>query len=558
VRTVHLGALLALFAALVVALAFAAKPPRTKPIDAPPQQFSADRALLDIRALTSTGLSHHVDYRSDHARAREVVVRRLRELGLAPIVQEGTGCIDEQRTRCAPVQNVIARLGDGPAIMLAAHYDSARGGPGASDDGAGVSTILEIVRAIRDEPRNRSLVLLFTDGEELGLLGARLFVREHPWARDVSVVLNFEARGTSGQTAMFETSTGSGWLVDLYARAVDRPVASSVIYTLYKALPNDTDMTVFKAAGMQGLNFAFADEVWNYHTQADDVAHLDPRSLQHMGDQGLATTRALLALREISPPASREAVWFEVFTLGLVRYRAWFAIALALLQALVFGFATVRAVRRELTTVRAIVAGFGRFCAMLFASVLAGFVVHSLIVLISGRERPGWFSPMPSWLALVAVAVAASSASMVVWRGRDDEVSIHTNIRGLIVGVLIPWSALSLLLGFKAPGASYLFAWPAFVASVALLVMRRDDGPGRTSVAIGLGAFVAAFLWFPLLRVLLVMVGAEVNFVTTIPVAMVVSLVMPIQRGISGRSKWVLPLSGTVVTILAMAVAVMR
>ena len=54
--------------------------------------------------------------------------------------------------------------------MLAGHFDSVPPGPGASDDGAAVAAILEIARMLRDQPPSRNdVILLFTDGEELGM-----------------------------------------------------------------------------------------------------------------------------------------------------------------------------------------------------------------------------------------------------------------------------------------------------------------------------------------------------------------------------------------------------
>ena len=50
------------------------------------------------------------------------------------------------------MQNVVARLEgteQGPAVLLAAHYDSVAAGPGASDDGTGAATVLEIARALK-------------------------------------------------------------------------------------------------------------------------------------------------------------------------------------------------------------------------------------------------------------------------------------------------------------------------------------------------------------------------------------------------------------------------
>ena len=38
------------------------------------------------------------------------------------------------------------------------------------------------------------------------------------------------------------------------------PVASSLLYSIYKMLPNDTDLTVFREDGdIKGYNFAFLD-----------------------------------------------------------------------------------------------------------------------------------------------------------------------------------------------------------------------------------------------------------------------------------------------------------
>ena len=44
-------------------------------------------------------------------------------------------------------------------------------------------------------PLLNDLIVLLTDGEELGLLGARAFVDEHPWLDDVALVVSIEMRG---------------------------------------------------------------------------------------------------------------------------------------------------------------------------------------------------------------------------------------------------------------------------------------------------------------------------------------------------------------------------
>ena len=52
-------------------------------------------------------------------------------------------------------------------------------------------------------------------------------------------------------------------------------------------MPNDTDFTVSRGAGVAGIDFAFAGERNHYHTRNDSAANLDPRSIQHHGDNVL-------------------------------------------------------------------------------------------------------------------------------------------------------------------------------------------------------------------------------------------------------------------------------
>src|SRR5690606_17913127 len=121
----------------------------------------------------------------------------------------------------------------GPAVLLTAHYDSVAAGPGAADDMAGVAAMLEIARILREEPPLAApLIFLFSDGEEVGLLGAEAFTG-HPWAADVGVVINLEANGTRGQSLLFETTDDNAWLIDAFAAEAPRPVASSLFEALY-------------------------------------------------------------------------------------------------------------------------------------------------------------------------------------------------------------------------------------------------------------------------------------------------------------------------------------
>lgn len=252
-------------------------------------EFSTDRAMEHVEAIAQH--PHYVGTKN-HEAVANYIIAELEKLGLETTVQEGYTLTDWGNL--VKSKNIMCRIDGtkpgGKALLLLSHYDSAPHSfsHGASDDASGVATILEGVRAFlnaRTKHQN-DIIILFTDAEELGLNGASLFVTEHKWAKQVGLVLNFEARGSSGPSYMLmETNKGNAGLVKEFAKADPAyAVSNSLMYSIYKMLPNDTDLTVFREKGdIQGFNFAFIDSHFNYHTQQDDVAHLDKSTLKHQG-----------------------------------------------------------------------------------------------------------------------------------------------------------------------------------------------------------------------------------------------------------------------------------
>lgn len=329
------GALAAAAAGLAVValLAWAgSEPPAARVAEAPAEAFGAARAEAVLRRLLApdggAGAPHPVGSPAGRG-VRARLVAELDRLGLEPEVSVGRA-VAPFWGQGARVENVVARLPGrepGPGVvLLAAHYDSVPAGPGASDDGAGAAAVVEVARALAAGPRpRRTVAFLITDGEEAGLLAARAFVAGHPLARDPIAVVNLEARGTAGPSYMFETSRENAALVELFAEAAPRPVATSLFPAVYERMPNDTDLSVFLARpdGVPAYNFAFIDGVWRYHPPLDDLDHLDRRSLQHHGDNALALARALADVPE--PEALRapgRSVFFDVLGAVVVRWPA--------------------------------------------------------------------------------------------------------------------------------------------------------------------------------------------------------------------------------------------
>jgi len=147
-----LALVLAGVALLVAATLAAYRVPAPLGPDAPPGVFSAHRAKATLRELVGDGAPHPIGS-SAEARLRETIIARLRALGYAPELQSGYACNDGV---CGKPVNIVATLGGNAgvkdAVLLAAHYDSVPAGPGASDDGAAVATVLEIARILAARP----------------------------------------------------------------------------------------------------------------------------------------------------------------------------------------------------------------------------------------------------------------------------------------------------------------------------------------------------------------------------------------------------------------------
>ncbi|WP_430428157.1 M28 family peptidase [Maribacter litoralis] len=250
-------------------------------------QFSTDRALVHVKEMSKE--PHGVGFPA-HTTVRNYIADQLQLLGLETTIQEGYTAGDWGNLSKA--ENVLARIKGtepGKALLLLSHYDSnPHSSLGASDAASGVATILEGVRAFlknNTTPKN-DIIIVISDAEELGLNGASLFVNKHEWLKDVGLVLNFEARGSGGPSYMLmETNRGNSKLISEFIAANPAyPVANSLAYSIYKMLPNDTDLTVFREdADIDGFNFAFIDDHFDYHTQIDNYERLDRNTLAHQG-----------------------------------------------------------------------------------------------------------------------------------------------------------------------------------------------------------------------------------------------------------------------------------
>ena len=451
-------------------------PPAPLPLDAAPERFSGTRAADTLAFLLGDQTPHPVGSAANRA-VRDRLIETLKGLGLTPEVQRTVGC-SARWPICANVENVVAEIPGrtSDALVLMAHYDSVPHSPGAADDGSGVVTLLESARAlVREPPRQQRIILVFTDAEEMGLLGAEAFFGEHRWAADVRAVINVEGSGSGGPSLLLRSSNPGGHLLEAYRQTASAANAYSYSQEVFARMPNDTDFTVPDRQGISSIDFAFAFEFNHYHTPLDTIENLDPGTLQHHGDNVLPLARRLADADLASTGAS-----FSYLTLAQRLWITWpVGWTLALAVSAVLGLLVVAFRLRDRVPLKEVPGGL---LLAILAVVLGGIFCFGLLWLagkLAGTVVAFPASPWPWRLLMIAGALLPVFALSAWANGRIGPWARY-------LGVWLVLSASGVALAAAAPLAANLLVVPALCAAILAGVAVVFFDPGRTDLPVGL------------------------------------------------------------------------
>ncbi len=534
------------------------QPPPVIPADGDPSLFSAERAEAFFQRLYEHATPHPAGQNTEF---REQLVSEFEQLGYEVELHH---CQSGSRNRRAPRDQlidltnlIVTRQGstDKPPVMLAAHFDSHPDSPGAGDDGAGVCVLLEIARMLAGESQpERSIIFFVSDGEEFGMLGARKFVEEHVLSGQVAAVINLEARGTSGPSLMFETSDQSRWLVNLFAQCSRRPFTSSLFYEIYKTLPNDTDFTVFRDNGMQGMNFAFIGNVRHYHTPHDTFANVSRQSIQHHGEHALELVRRLANMDIERQPAGR-AVYFDVMGYRVIRWPSELSIALAVLGGLL-AFWLFRPGRENGATAdkpsRAWrVAGIGLGLLCVLVSIALGGLLQFGLSLDGALDSPWPRWPVPLILAWWLLAITAMLGLTWWWSEQIRWQDVWLGVWGL-------WSTIAVVSSVLVNGASYLWIAPLLATGVcaALVAVVGRQRRGATAGLLVISSVSVAMVWLPMESLFYDAIGLNMNAFLILRVALASIGLLPVMAATGRRQLGVTFLVFLAAWVLAVLAAV--
>jgi hypothetical protein len=516
-------------------------PPGVVPSSAPAREFSAARALQHLKVIAR---EPHPDGSLADARVRDYLVEQLKLQGLEPQVQK-TGIASLVDIFPGPygagkVENVMARLkgiNSTGVLLLSAHYDSVSTAPGATDDGSGVVTLLETLRALRSgDPLKNDVIFLFTEGEELGMVGAQGFVDEHPWAKEVAILWSVDSGGSCGPASLFFPN---GWMVEELARSVPNPVAASIGEELAKLGPaGGDDSMAFDSSRVAIAGAGYSGCRYRYHTANDTVENTDLRSIQHLGVYTLAVARDLGNVDLTHHPTKPESVYFVVFGKILYYPVAWIR-PLTVIAGLVFAAILWLGLSRKRLSLGGIGAG-----ALLWVS--SGLLAAGLAEVLWGvletlhlvnHSYASAYNAGTYGVAFLALAIAVTSVLYALVRKKIDPGDLEMG--GLFVGLL-----LLALMGWFAPGASFLFMWPLGFGLLSLgQSFGRVGSTARTKIVRLFCATPAILLFAPLIGFLIATLTDPMPTLGVAAVLTVIPLALlaPQLEVLTAIAKWRMP-----------------
>jgi Zn-dependent M28 family amino/carboxypeptidase len=240
-------------------------------------------------------------------KARTYVIRRLEEAGVAPIggtfQHHFTFGSEAGQGRGTNVVGIVrGTRSPNRFIVVTAHYDhiGVRGGEvfnGADDNASGVAALLAVGEHFSRSAPESSLLLVATDAEEAGLLGARAFVRNPPVPVGSMIVnVNIDMVGRDPARKLFASGLHHWPFLKPYLENVAHPpVVLSFGHDVAGAgedWTKSSDHYAFHEAGIPWIYFGVehADE---HHEATDDLATIDRELLAGAAATVIAAVRQL-------------------------------------------------------------------------------------------------------------------------------------------------------------------------------------------------------------------------------------------------------------------------
>lgn len=549
--------LLALFACIIFATLTLKlfSPPKALPASAEASAFSAKRASKHLKVVAE---APHSLGTVQNEKVIKYLAQELNSLGMAVSIQDTlVSRTRNSSTRISRVKNIIGQLkgtDNSQAVLLMAHHDSQPNTPGAADDGSGVVAILETIRAIKASgPLKNDLIVLITDAEEIGLMGAKAFVDYHPLLKDIGILINLEARGNYGVSMSFEMNPENGWVVREFAKGAPYPFANSMAYEIYKIMPNDTDFSMFRETPVSGVNAATVEGLVHYHSMTDTPENISLDLVQHHGANMLGLTRHFgnLDLKDTKAP---DAVFFNPIGDNLIIYPASYDLPLISLTLLLFIATIIVGVKKQQVSLQGLFNGTGYFLIILAIAGIGSYLLQQMILILNPHYTlfygNSFYNINYYFLAFIGFA---SLFYTIVYSFQPKIESLSLCLGGLLMLVMAMFG-----LTFSLPTGTYVLYYPISLflsVQLALLTLNITTTSKPNTYAIGqfLAIIPAIGLWSQTIYLLFHTFGLTAAIIAPVLIFCFLGLLLiPLIRMVSLQRKSILNILAGLILLLGL------
>lgn len=512
--------------------------PTPQPHESP--HFSSHRVAQDLEHIGRE--PHSLRAPEARARVREYLVQTLEEMGLSPQVTEYPHA-DTTFRDTITLSNIRLTI-DPPSgtatsyMTFVAHYDAANKyshrtkeiepSCGAADDGYGVGVTLELLRVAlsRHSEWKQGIKVLFTDGEEFGMLGMKCaWNQDRPFFDHTGLLINIEARGVQGPALLFETSQGNEQIIELYRSAARYPAAYSLSSTVYNILPNYTDFTIAKDS-LCGVNFSVIDNLYYYHTREDNPSNISQHSIQHYGEQiAPMMTRFLTEDRYADPRFFRsetDNIYFSIPVLGLIVISKPIYLVINIIALLLSACAAL--IMRKRVNKKTILKNSGLILTVLIGSAIVGTalayawgviydVKFQLISMVCSKYD---LQIGITYFVLIALALYA-----ILTQRRSHLSAFHLSA--------VVFNSVLILVTMLLFPDNFVIMIPTMISAIMLIIRElMPEHHNTCRIVSAIGFFAILITTLPLINLLITGLGIGALGVVSIVVLLVAAVAIPL------------------------------
>lgn len=502
-------------------------------------EFSIDNALYHLKNISQK--PHHTGS-EEHKKVQDYLVKELKKLNLEPEIQYQTA-INKKWRAATTTENIIARIKgteNGKALLLLTHYDSnPHSSLGASDAGSGVVTIVEGIRAYlatNKAPKN-DIIILFSDAEELGLLGAQAFVENHPWAKDVGLVLNFEARGSGGSSYMLMETNGKNktLLTEFLNANPNYPAANSLMYGVYKKLPNDTDLTVFREKGnINGFNFAFIDDHFDYHTEQDSYERLNRETLLHQADYFTTSLNYFANADLTNLNSDTDYIYVNFPFTKLLTYPFSWVLPMLIIAFLLFIVLIVVGIYKKKMTVIGVLKGFIPYILSLVLCIGISYGLWQLLLIIHPQYTDMLHGfTYNGYQYIIAFVLLNLWILFKVYNKLKEAKAIDLLVAPITFGLVI-----NVIIYMNLPGAGF-FIIPVFASLLILAILLfMNINKASRSALFAIISIPSIYMIAPMIQLFPVALGLKTLFISAVLLVFIFGLMLPVFYQEKTKNGW--------------------